>query len=122
MAGRSGRSNALIGLPERGRGTESRHAAGRTCSQEGCSTSTFQLLACETQGDPIQPGTRVPNGPRSLHVRSERLRNHLLSQVSASRVYVDSPPQIRSGLDKQPVELWRHQFRCLGRSISRHFL
>jgi hypothetical protein len=28
----------LIGLPEKGRGTESRHAAGRTCSREGCST------------------------------------------------------------------------------------
>ncbi len=38
MAGRSGRSNMLIGLPEKGRGTESRHAAGRTCSREGCST------------------------------------------------------------------------------------
>jgi hypothetical protein len=38
MAGRSGRSDMLIGLPEKGRGTESRHAAGRTCSREGCST------------------------------------------------------------------------------------
>jgi len=28
----------LIGLPEKGRGTESGHAAGRTCSREGCST------------------------------------------------------------------------------------
>jgi hypothetical protein len=38
MGGRSGRSDTLIGFSEKGRGTDSRHAAGRTRSREGCST------------------------------------------------------------------------------------
>jgi hypothetical protein len=38
MAGRSGRSNTLIGPPEHGHEAGSRPSPGRTCDQEGCST------------------------------------------------------------------------------------
>ena len=38
MAGRSGRSNTLIGPPEHCHEAGSRPSRGRTCDQEGCST------------------------------------------------------------------------------------
>ena len=50
----------LIGLPERGRGTESRHAAGRTCSREGCSTILSTYNRSTTCWLHTQPAFRHP--------------------------------------------------------------
>jgi hypothetical protein len=50
----------LIGLPEKGRGAESRHAAGRTCSREGCSRSSPPITARPPAGCTQRPRSDIP--------------------------------------------------------------
>src|SRR6266508_2685017 len=60
MAGRSGRSDMLIGLPEKGRGTESRHAAGRTCSGRDARRSSPPTTARPPAGCTQRPRSDIP--------------------------------------------------------------
>jgi hypothetical protein len=81
---------------------------------------TPQLLVRQSERDPVQPGTGVPDAVGPLQVPSEGLRNDLLRQLAPARVHEESSPEIAPGVAKQPIEPVRPEFLRLGGSIRRH--
>ncbi len=60
MAGRSGRSDTLVGPPGKGKGAESRASKGRMCSQEGCTTILSTYNPSKECWVHVEPAFRHP--------------------------------------------------------------